>query len=87
LTDEIRVNFLFWLSIVLWLVALVSYALIVSGKERLERKHARVPVFIPFEALFHSTSYSRSIKYLYRTLFLSAIGAMVTGGFYLLTRT
>ncbi len=80
-------NFLFWLSIVLWMVALVSYALIVSGDEQLGRKHARAPVLIPFAALFHTTSYSRSLKYLYRTLFLSAIGAMVTGGFYLLTRT
>ncbi len=78
-------NFLFWLSIALWLVALVSYALILSADEQLQREDARMSVFIPFEALFHTTSYSRSLKYLYRTLVLSAIGAMVTGGLYLLS--
>ena len=42
-------------------------------------------VFIPFEVLFRGTRYSRSLKYLYRILTLSAIGAMVTGGLFLLS--
>ena len=78
-------SFLFWVSIVLWLATLVSYALILSGNEQLQRKDAGMSVFIPFEALFDSSKYSRSLKYLYRTLVLSAIGAMVTGGLYLLS--
>ncbi len=44
-------------------------------------------VFIPFEVLFRSARYSRSLKYLYRILILSAIGAMVTGGLFLVTGT
>ncbi len=80
-------NVLFWLSIGLWVVALVSYALILSGNEQLQRRSAGMSVFMPFEALFHSTRYSRSLKYLYRILILSAIGAMVTGGLYLLSGT
>jgi len=79
------VSFLFWLSIALWLVALVTYALILSANEQLQRKGARISVFIPFEALFRGSGYSRSLKYLYRTLILAAIGAMVTGGLYLLS--
>ncbi len=78
-------NVLFWLSIGLWIVALVSYALILSGNEQLQRKSARMSVFIPFEALFRSARYSRSRKYLYRILIMSAMGAMVTGGLFLLT--
>ncbi len=78
-------NVLFWLSIGLWVVALVSYALILSGNEQLQRKSARMSVFIPFESLFRSARYSRSRKYLYRILTMSAMGAMVTGGLFLLT--
>ncbi len=80
-------NVFFWLSIGLWIVALVSYALILSGNEQLQRKSARMPVFIPFEVLFRSARYSHSLKYLYRILILSAIGAMVTGGLFLVTGT
>jgi hypothetical protein len=79
------VNVLFWLSIGLWVVALVSYALILSGNEQLQRTSARPSVFIPFEVLFRGTRYSRSLKYLYRILTLSAIGAVVTGGLFLLS--
>ncbi len=78
-------NVFFWLSIGLWIVALVSYALILSGNEQLQRKSARMFVFIPFEALFRSARYSRSRKYLYWILIMSAIGAMMTGGLFLLT--
>ena len=78
-------NVLFWLSIGLWVVALVSYALILSGNEQLQRTSARLSVFIPFEVLFRGTRYSRSLKYLYRILTLSAIGAVVTGGLFLLS--
>ena len=42
-------------------------------------------VFIPFEALFRRARYSRTRKYLYRILIVSAMGAMVTGGLFLLT--
>ena len=78
-------NFLFWLSIALWLMTLVAYALILSGNEQLQRKDAGISVFIPFRKLFHSSGHSRSLKYLYPALVLSAIGAIVTGGLYLLT--
>lgn len=78
---------LFWLSIVLWVIALSCYALILSGKERLERRGARMSVFIPFEVLFDSSHYSRSLKLLYRALYLSAVGAMLTGGLFLLSGT
>ena len=80
-------SILFWLSIVLWMVSLVSYALILSGKEQLERKGARMSIFIPFEALLHDGGYSRSLRYLYRTAVLSAIGAMLTGGLYMFTES
>lgn len=56
--QEFPVEFLFWISIALWLVALFAYALILSG-------------------------HGRSHKYLYRTLVLSAIVAMLTGGLYM----
>ena len=80
-------NVLFWLSIGLWIVALVSYALILSGNEQLQRTSAKASVFIPFEVLFRGTRYASSLKYLYRILTLSAIGAMVAGGLYLLSGT
>jgi hypothetical protein len=79
------VNLLFWVSIGLWVVALVSYALILSGGEQLERKDARRSIFIPFEELLRGSAYSRYSIYLYRTLILSAAGAMLTGGLFLLT--
>jgi hypothetical protein len=78
------VKVLFWLSIGLWVVALVSYAMILNGNERLQRKGARMSVFVPFETLFHSATDSCARSYLYRTLVASAIGAMVTGGLFLL---
>jgi hypothetical protein len=81
------VNILFWLSIGLWVVCLVSYALILSGNEQLERKGARMSIFIPFEVLFHSSGYSRYVRILYRILVVSAVGAMLTGGLFLLTGT
>jgi hypothetical protein len=79
------VNVLFWTSIGLWVVALVSYALILSGNEQLQRTSVRASVFIPFQVLFRNTRYSRSLKYLYRILIFSAMGAMVTGGLFLLS--
>ena len=78
-------NVLFWISIGLWVVALVSYALILSGNEQLQRTSARASVFIPFQVLFRNARYSRSLKYLYWTLIFSAMGAMVTGGLFLLS--
>ena len=78
---------LFWLSIGLWVIALVCYAMILSGNEQLQRKSARMSVFIPFEALFHGARGSRARRYLNWTLVGSAVGAMVTGGLFLLTRT
>lgn len=80
-------NILFWLSIALWAIALSCYALILSGKERLERSNARMSIFVPFEELFESSHYSRYLKYLYRALVLSAVGAMLTGGLFLLSET
>ena len=77
-------NVLFWLSIGLWVVALVSYAMILNGNEQLQRKVARMSVFVSFETLFHSVGGYRARKYIYRTLVASAIGAMVTGGAFLL---
>ena len=56
---EFPVGSLFWISIALWLVALLAYALILSGR-------------------------ARPRKYLYQTLILSAIAALVTGGLYML---
>lgn len=76
---------LFWLSIALWIVALASYAMILSSDEELQRKGAGMSVFIPLEALFQIVGHSRSRRLLYRALVLSAIGAMVSGGLYLLT--
>lgn len=76
---------LFWLSIGLWVAALASYALILSGNEQLQRKGARMSVFIPFKALFQIAGYSRTRKLLYRALVLCATGAMVSGGLFLLT--
>jgi hypothetical protein len=81
------VNILFWLSIGLWMISLVSYALILSGHEQLDRKDARMSFFIPFEVLFHSSGYSRYVRYLYRILVVSAVGAVLTGGLFLLTGT
>ena len=81
------VDALFWLSIGLWMLALVSYALILSGNEHLERKEARMSAIIPFGALPHGTGYPRCLRQLYRLPILSAIGAMVTGGLFLLTGT
>lgn len=76
-------NLLFWLSIALWIVSLLSYALILSGKEQSQRNDARVSGGFVLDALFGGAGYARSLKYLYRTLVLSAIGALVTGGLYL----
>lgn len=78
-------NVLFWLSIGLWVVALVSYAMLLSGNEQLRRKGARMSVFVPFEALFQGAGHPRSRRFFYRILVLSAIGAMVSGGLFLLT--
>ena len=58
--------------------------MILNGNEHLQRKVARMSVFVPFETLFHSVGGGRARKYLYRTLVASAIGAMVTGGVFLL---
>lgn len=77
----------FWTSIGLWVVALVSYALILGGGEQLERKDARRSNFIPFEELFRGSAYSRYSTYLYGVLILSAVGAMLTGALFLLTAT
>ena len=79
-------NVLFWLSIGLWVIALVSYAMILSKNEQLHRSGARMSVFTPFEALFHGARVSRAHWYLYRILVGSALGAMLTGGLFLLTR-
>ncbi len=79
------VIFLFWLSIGLWALCLVSYALILSGDEHLERKEVGTSESIPFEARPPGAAYPRSLTCLYRIVFLSAIGAMLTGGFFLLT--
>lgn len=76
-------SFLFWLSIALWLVSLVSYALILSGREQLQRNDMGKPAGNFFGALFGDTGYTGSVKYLYRTLVLSASGALVTGALYL----
>ncbi len=77
------VSFLFWLSIALWLVSLVSYALILSAREQLRRKDTGRSAGIFFGALFADTGHTGSVKYLYRTLVLSASGALVTGALYL----
>ena len=74
-------NILLWLSIGLWVLALVSYAVILSGNEQLEGKQA----MIPFGARSHSAGHPRPSRHLYRILILSAIGALVTGGLFLLT--
>jgi len=76
---------LFWLSIGLWVVALASYAMILSANEQLQRKGAGISVFMPFEALFQIAGNPRPSRLLYRILVLSAIGAMVSGGLFLLT--
>lgn len=49
---------LFWISIALWMVALFSYALMLSGQ-------------------------TRSRKLLYITVIVSAIGATLIGGLYM----
>ena len=79
------VNILFWLSIGLWVIALVSYALILDGNEQQERKENLMSVIIPFGTPSHGAVHSRSLRHLYRILVLSAIGAILTGGLYLLT--
>ena len=78
-------DILFWLSIGLWVTSLLSYALILTGKEQLERKDSRMSVFMPFEVLFHDSEYSRYSRYLRRTAILSALGAMLSGAMFLLT--
>jgi hypothetical protein len=77
------VKVLFWLSTGLWVVALVSYAVILSGSERQLRKETGTPFFIAFEALGQRTGSSRVRRILYRTLVLSAIGAILSGGLFL----
>lgn len=75
---------LFWLSIGLWLVALVSYAALLSGSERQHGKETGTPSIIAFDALRQGDGSSRVRSILYRTLVLSAIGAMLSGGLFLL---
>jgi len=58
--------------------------MILNGNEQLQRKVARMSVFVSFETLFQSVGGYRTRKYIYRTLVASAIGAMVTGGVFLL---
>ena len=82
-----KVSIFFWISIGLWVVALVAYALILNGNEQLERRDTRMSVFIPFKVLFQDSGYSRYSRLLYRTLILSAFGAMLSGGLFMLTGT
>lgn len=77
-------SFLFWLSIALWLVSLLCYAVILSGNERLDRADRAESASTFFDVLNGGPGYARSLKYLYRTLVLSAIGALATGALYLL---
>jgi hypothetical protein len=80
-------NVLFWLSIGLWVLALVCYAMILSADEQRHGKGAGTSTFTLFETLFHTTGGSRARRYLYRIQVAAALGAMLTGGLYLLTRT
>ena len=79
-------NVLFWLSIGLWLLALLCYATILSASEQLHRKGAGMSTFASFETLLRSAGGARARRYLYRTVVGSAAGAMLTGGLYLLSR-
>lgn len=72
----------FWLSISLWLVSLVCYALILSAREDRQRRVAGRPAVAPFETLLERAG-SRASRYLYRTLVLAAAGAMLCGALYL----
>jgi hypothetical protein len=78
------VKALFWLSFGLWAVALVSYAAILSGSERQHRKETGTPFFIASETLPQHTGSSRIRGILYCMLVLSAIGALLSGGLFLL---
>ena len=80
-------NVLFWLSIGLWLLALLCYAMILSANEQLHRRGAGMPTFASLETLIRRAGGSGARRYLYRTLLGSAVGAMLTGGLYLLTRS
>jgi hypothetical protein len=75
----------FWLSIALWLVALMSYVMILSGNEQLQKKDAGKSVFMPLQTLLENAGYSGSRRIFYRTLVLSAIGAALSGGLFLFT--
>ena len=74
---------LFWLSITLWLVSLVCYALILNARELRQRRVEGTPAFVPLDALLERAGHSRGSRYLYRTLMLSAAGAMLCGALYL----
>lgn len=62
----------------------MCYAVILSGNERPDRSDSGEPVGTFFDVLYGGPGYARSLKYLYRTLVLSAIGALATGALYLL---
>lgn len=79
-------NVLFWLSIGLWLLALLCYAMILSANEQLHRKGAAMSTFASLETLVRRAGGFRVRRYLYRALVGSAVGAMLTGGLYLLSR-
>lgn len=79
-------NVLFWLSIGLWLLALLCYAVILSANEQLHRKAAGMSTFASLETLISRAGGSVARRYLYRILVGSAVGAMLTGGLYLLSR-
>lgn len=74
----------FWVSIALWLVSLVCYALIISAREHRQRRVARTPSYVPLDALFDRAGHTRVLKYLYRTLLCAAAGALASGTLYLL---
>ncbi len=79
-------NVLFWLSIGLWLLALLCYAMILSASEQPHNKGAGASTFAAFETLIQRAGGSGARRYLYRTLVGSALGAALTGGLYLMSR-
>lgn len=76
-------SFFFWLSIALWLVTLVCYALIVSAREHRQRHADNTPAYVPLDALFDRAGHARASKYLLRTLLFAAAGALISGALYL----
>lgn len=74
---------LFWLSIALWLVSLICYALILSAREHRQRRAARTPAYVPLDALFDRVGHARVSRVLFRTLLIAAAGAMLCGAVYL----